>query len=109
MRVTRALAAHVQMLQRDLVALGELAGELALRERQSDLRTQLGALHATTKAATREADKFTCGVQFVATSLDTLVSKTMADSLATCAALEQARVEYDGERNHVSGGETGRA
>ena len=41
------------------------------------------------------------GIEFLNANLDTLVKKTMADTLGTCSQLEVARIEYDAERNYL--------
>jgi hypothetical protein len=41
------------------------------------------------------------GIEFLNANLNTLVSKSMQDTLATCSALEVARIEFDAERNYL--------
>ena len=57
LRLTQRTAAHVASLQRDVAQLGELFGEMALRERGSELRHAYGTLATTTRAITREGNQ----------------------------------------------------
>lgn len=62
---------------------------------------QLRELTGTLRALSLEAEKMKAGIEFLNANMDTLVKKTMADTLGTCSQLEVSRVEYDAERNYL--------
>ncbi|KAI1286288.1 Arfaptin-1 [Halotydeus destructor] len=117
-RLTRQVRCTLDTLGSQLAQLGDLAADMALKESapaatteeeeplgvgqaEEDLRPQLGQLAAWGRQLGKEtlAAKAAPALDFVAANLDTLVSKTMADSLDTVGRLGQVRLELDGQRN----------
>lgn len=67
----------------------------------SESEQQLRDLTATLRSLSQEAEKMKAGFEFLNTNLDTLICKSMQDTLATCSALEVSRIEFDAERNYL--------
>ena len=67
----------------------------------SESEQQLRDLTATLRSLSQEAEKMKAGIEFLNANLDTLVRKSMQDTLNTCSMLEVSRIEFDAERNYL--------
>lgn len=75
--------------------------ETARGQRASDTEQQLRDLTCTLRLLSAETEKMKAGIEFLNANMDTLVRKSMEDTLSTCSNLEVARIEFDAERNYL--------
>lgn len=75
--------------------------ETARGQRAGDTEQQLRDLTCTLRLLSAETEKMKAGIDFLNANMDTLVRKSMEDTLSTCSSLEVARIEFDAERNHL--------
>lgn len=75
--------------------------ETARGQRAGDTEQQLRDLTCTLRLLSAETEKMKAGIEFLNANMDTLVRKSMEDTLSTCSNLEVARIEYDAERNYL--------
>lgn len=95
----RGLAAHLQGLLSTQHALGDAFADLS--QKSPELQEEFGYNAETQKLLCRNGETLLGAVNFFISSINTLVNKTMEDTLLTVRHYETARLEYDAYRRDL--------
>ncbi|KAI6177240.1 AH domain-containing protein [Aphelenchoides bicaudatus] len=79
--------------------LAESLYQLSLREQ--DMKEKLNDQNEAIRQINQNAEDFSKQLAYFVSSLDTLVNKTIKDTLLTVQICESARLEFDGQRHEI--------
>ncbi|XP_062392398.1 arfaptin-2b isoform X1 [Sardina pilchardus] len=96
LRLARALTNHFYSMVQTQHALGDTFADLS--QKSPELRDEFGYNAETQKLLCRNGETLLGAINFFVSSINTLVNKTMADTLWTIKQYENARLEYDAYR-----------
>ncbi|XP_020358730.1 arfaptin-2-like isoform X4 [Oncorhynchus kisutch] len=96
LRLTSALTSHFYNLVQTQQALGDTFADLS--QKSPELRDEFGYNAETQKLLCRNGDALLGAINFFVSSINTLVNKTMEDTLMTIKLYEAARLEFDAYR-----------
>ncbi|XP_014677514.1 PREDICTED: arfaptin-2-like, partial [Priapulus caudatus] len=95
-RLGRAFCSHFHHVVQTQRALGDAFAELAVKA--PELQDEFNVNSETQRALVAAGDTLMAALNFFTSSVNTLVNKTMVDTLDTYRMYEQARLEYDAYR-----------
>ena len=78
-------------------ALADVFSDLSFK--QPELQQSFASNSSTQKSLAKNGDKLLSAIRFFTDALDTLINKTMQDTLLTIKQYQYARVQYDALRN----------
>uniref|UniRef100_A0A8C8ME96 AH domain-containing protein n=1 Tax=Oncorhynchus tshawytscha TaxID=74940 RepID=A0A8C8ME96_ONCTS len=96
LRLTSALTSHFYNLVQTQQALGDTFADLS--QKSPELRDEFGYNAETQKLLCRNGEALLGAINFFVSSINTLVNKTMEDTLMTIKLYEAARLEFDAYR-----------
>ncbi|XP_029504736.1 arfaptin-2-like isoform X3 [Oncorhynchus nerka] len=96
LRLTSALTSHFYNLVQTQQALGDTFADLS--QKSPELRDEFGYNAETQKLLCRNGEALLGAINFFVSSINTLVNKTMEDTLLTIKLYEAARLEFDAYR-----------
>lgn len=96
LRLSRALTNHFAQVVQTQRALGEAFSEQA--QRSAELQDEFTYNSETQRALVRNGETLLGAMNFFTSSVNTLISKTMDDTLVTVRNYEAARLEFDAYR-----------
>ncbi|XP_045204085.2 arfaptin-2-like isoform X1 [Mercenaria mercenaria] len=96
LRLSRTLANHFSQVVQTQRALGEAFSEQA--QRSAELQDEFTYNCETQRALVRNGETLLGAMNFFTSSVNTLISKTMDDTLITVKNYETARLEFDAYR-----------
>uniref|UniRef100_A0A8K9Y3S3 ADP-ribosylation factor interacting protein 2b n=2 Tax=Oncorhynchus mykiss TaxID=8022 RepID=A0A8K9Y3S3_ONCMY len=96
LRLARALTNHLYSMVQTQHALGDTFTDLSLKS--PELRDEFGYNAETQKLLCKNGETLLGAINFFVSSINTLVNKTMEDTLMTIKMYEAARLEYDAYR-----------
>ncbi|KAG5284011.1 hypothetical protein AALO_G00021970 [Alosa alosa] len=96
LRLARALTNHFYSMVQTQHALGDTFADLS--QKSPELRDEFGYNAETQKLLCKNGETLLGAINFFVSSINTLVNKTMADTLWTIKLYENARLEYDAYR-----------
>ncbi|KAM6341423.1 LOW QUALITY PROTEIN: arfaptin-2 [Podargus strigoides] len=99
LQLARALSAHLYSLAQTQHALGDAFADLS--QKSPELQEEFGYNAETQKLLCRNGETLLGAVNFFVSSINTLVNKTMEDTLLTVRHYESARLEYDAYRTDL--------
>ncbi|XP_059819495.1 arfaptin-2-like isoform X2 [Hypanus sabinus] len=99
LRLSRALTTHFYSLVQTQRALGEAFSDLS--QKSPELQEEFGYNAETQKLLCKNGETLLGAVNFFVSSINTLVNKTMEDTLLTIKLFENARLEYDAYRTDL--------
>ncbi|XP_013399640.1 arfaptin-2 [Lingula anatina] len=99
LKLSRALTNHFYHVVQTQRALGEDFAELA--QKSPELQEEFNYNSETQKALVRNGETLLGALNFFTSSINTLINKTMEDSLETIKQYEAARIEYDAYRTDL--------
>ncbi|XP_061596686.1 arfaptin-2-like isoform X3 [Cololabis saira] len=99
LRLARALTNHFYNLVQTQHNLGDAFAELS--QKSPELRDEFGVNAETQKLLCRNGETLLGDVNYFLSSVNTLVNKTMEDTLATIRSYENARLEFDAYRSDL--------
>jgi len=99
LRLARALSSHFQHVVSTQQGLGEAFADLA--QKSPELQSEFLCNSETQRSLSRHGDALLVALNFFVNSVNTLVNKTMEDTLATVKRYEAARIEYDAYRSDL--------
>ncbi|XP_053934900.1 arfaptin-2 isoform X2 [Cuculus canorus] len=99
LQLSRALAHHFYSLVQTQRALGDAFADLS--QKAPELQEEFGYNAETQKLLCRNGETLLGAVNFFVSSIQTLVHKTMEDTLITVKHYESARLEYDAYRTDL--------
>nr|CAG4649562.1 EOG090X0AQE [Scapholeberis mucronata]SVE93790.1 EOG090X0AQE [Scapholeberis mucronata] len=99
LRLSRALSSHFQHVVVTQQGLGEAFAELA--QKSPELQSEFLCNAETQRSLSRHGEILMAALNFFVSSVNTLVNKTMDDTLLTVKRYEAARVEYDAYRSDL--------
>lgn len=119
LRIAREMTVMYFSLVRHQISLYESLSDLALREARSnensnpdleddsslkilDLSSEMRQNADMLRHVAKNGEKLVNALQFFCSNLSTLVTKTIEDTIITIRNYEQARLEYDAERNSLA-------
>ncbi|XP_071214881.1 arfaptin-2-like isoform X5 [Salvelinus alpinus] len=93
LRLTTALTSHFYNMVQTQQALGDTFADLS--QKSPELRDEFGYNAETQKLLCRNGEALLGAINFFVSSINTLVNKTMEDTLMTIKLYEAARLEFD--------------
>ncbi|KAG9465450.1 hypothetical protein GDO78_018346, partial [Eleutherodactylus coqui] len=96
LQLARALTAHFYSLVQTQRALGDAFSDLS--QKSPELQEEFGYNAETQKLLCKNGETLLGAVNFFVSSINTLINKTMEDTLMTVKQYETARLEYDAYR-----------
>ncbi|XP_071989666.1 arfaptin-2 isoform X1 [Engystomops pustulosus] len=96
LQLARALTAHFYNLVQTQRALGDAFSDLS--QKSPELQEEFGYNAETQKLLCKNGETLLGAVNFFVSSINTLINKTMEDTLMTVKQYETARLEYDAYR-----------
>ncbi|XP_039703792.1 arfaptin-2 isoform X4 [Pteropus medius] len=99
LQLGRALTAHLYSLLQTQHALGDAFADLS--QKSPELQEEFGYNAETQKLLCKNGETLLGAVNFFVSSINTLVTKTMEDTLMTVKQYEAARLEYDAYRTDL--------
>ncbi|XP_063059407.1 arfaptin-2b isoform X7 [Engraulis encrasicolus] len=96
LRLARALTNHFYSMVQTQHALGDTFADLS--QKSPELRDEFGYNAETQKLLCKNGETLLGAINFFVSSINTLVNKTMEDTLLTIKKYEDARLEYDAYR-----------
>ncbi|XP_059502885.1 arfaptin-2-like [Stegostoma tigrinum] len=99
LRLARALTNHFYNLVQTQRALGESFSDLS--QKSPELQEEFGHNADTQKLLCKNGETLLGAINFFVSSINTLVNKTMEDTLLTVKLFENARLEYDAYRTDL--------
>ncbi|KAL0994900.1 hypothetical protein UPYG_G00129000 [Umbra pygmaea] len=105
LRLARALTNHFYSMVQTQHALGDTFADLS--QKSPELRDEFGYNADTQKLLCKNGETLLGAVNFFVSSINTLVNKTMEDTLMTVKMYEAARLEFDAYRTDLEELSTG--
>ncbi|XP_075770606.1 arfaptin-2 isoform X2 [Pelodiscus sinensis] len=99
LQLARALAHHFYSLVQTQHALGDTFSDLS--QKSPELQEEFGCNAEMQKLLCKNGETLLGAVNFFVSSINTLVNKTMEDTLLTVKQYEAARLEYDAYRTDL--------
>ncbi|XP_031719670.1 arfaptin-2-like isoform X3 [Anarrhichthys ocellatus] len=99
LRLATALTSHFQSMVQTQQALGDTFADLS--QKSPELQDEFGYNAETQKLLCRNGEALLSAVNFFVSSVDTLVNKTMEDTLTTIKLYENTRLEFDAYRSDL--------
>uniref|UniRef100_A0A3P8NFR1 AH domain-containing protein n=1 Tax=Astatotilapia calliptera TaxID=8154 RepID=A0A3P8NFR1_ASTCA len=99
LRLARALTNHFYNMVQTQHALGDTFADLS--QKSPELRDEFGYNAETQKLLCKNGETLLGAINFFVSSINTLVNKTMEDTLMTIKMYENARLEYDAYRSDL--------
>ncbi|XP_041055178.1 arfaptin-2-like isoform X1 [Carcharodon carcharias] len=99
LRLARALTNHFYNMVQTQRALGESFSDLS--QKSPELQEEFGYNADTQKLLCKNGETLLGAINFFVSSINTLVNKTMEDTLLTIKLFENARLEYDAYRTDL--------
>lgn len=99
LRLSRALSSHFQHVVVTQKGLGEAFSDLA--QKSPELQGEFLCNSETQRSLSRHGEVLLAALNFFVSSVNTLVNKTMEDTLLTIKRYEAARIEYDAYRSDL--------
>ncbi|XP_010869286.1 arfaptin-2b isoform X5 [Esox lucius] len=99
LRLARALNNHFYSMVQTQHALGDTFADLS--QKSPELRDEFGYNAETQKLLCKNGETLLGAVNFFVSSINTLVNKTMEDTLMTIKMYEAARLEFDAYRTDL--------
>ncbi|XP_044881368.1 arfaptin-2 isoform X2 [Mauremys mutica] len=99
LQLARALTHHFYSLVQTQHALGDAFSDLS--QKSPELQEEFGCNAETQKLLCKNGETLLGAVNFFVSSINTLVNKTMEDTLMTVKQYETARLEYDAYRTDL--------
>ncbi|XP_035034498.1 arfaptin-2b isoform X3 [Hippoglossus stenolepis] len=99
LRLARALTNHFYNMVQTQHALGDTFADLS--QKSPELRDEFGFNAETQKLLCKNGETLLGAVNFFVSSINTLVNKTMDDTLMTIKMYENARLEFDAYRSDL--------
>nr|CAG4641921.1 EOG090X0AQE [Eurycercus lamellatus] len=99
LRLSRALSSHFQHVVITQQGLGEAFADLA--QKSPELQSEFLCNAETQRSLSRYGEALMAALNFFVSSVNTLVNKTMEDTLLTVKRYEAARIEYDAYRSDL--------
>lgn len=99
LRLARALSSHFQHVVSTQQGLGEAFSDLA--QKSPELQSEFLCNAETQRSLSRHGEALLTALNFFVSSVNTLVNKTMEDTLQTVKRYETARIEYDAYRSDL--------
>ncbi|XP_019625311.1 PREDICTED: arfaptin-2-like isoform X14 [Branchiostoma belcheri] len=99
LRLARGMASHFYNVVQTQRALGDTFSDLA--QKSPELQEEFTYNAETQKALCKNGETLLGAINFFTSNVNTLVNKTMEDTLLTIRQYEQARVEYDAYRTDL--------
>ncbi|XP_062870079.1 arfaptin-2b isoform X3 [Trichomycterus rosablanca] len=96
LRLSRALTNHFYSMVQTQHSLGDMFADLS--QKSPELRDEFGYNAETQKLLCRNGETLLGAINFFVSSINTLVNKTMEDTLMTIKMYENARLEFDAYR-----------
>ncbi|XP_069615715.1 arfaptin-2 isoform X1 [Ranitomeya imitator] len=96
LQLARALTAHFYSLVQTQRALGDAFSDLS--QKSPELQEEFGYNAETQKLLCKNGETLLGAVNFFVSSINTLINKTMEDTLMTVKLYETARLEFDAYR-----------
>ncbi|XP_056613603.1 arfaptin-2a isoform X4 [Triplophysa dalaica] len=105
LRLARALTNHFYNMVQTQQALGDTFADLS--QKSPELQDEFGYNAETQKLLCKNGETLLGAINFFVSSINTLVNKTMEDTLMTIKMYENARLEYDAYRTDLEELSTG--
>ncbi|XP_061733876.1 arfaptin-2-like isoform X1 [Nerophis ophidion] len=99
LRLATALTEHFHSMVQTQQALGDAFTDLS--QKSPELQDEFGYNAETQKLLCRNGESLLGAISFFVSSVDTLVNKTMEDTLMTIKHYENARLEFDAYRSDL--------
>ncbi|XP_037543899.1 arfaptin-2b isoform X2 [Nematolebias whitei] len=99
LRLAKALTNHFYNMVQTQHALGDTFADLS--QKSPELRDEFGYNAETQKLLCKNGETLLGAINFFVSSINTLVSKTMEDTLMTIKLYENARLEFDAYRSDL--------
>ncbi|XP_060743739.1 arfaptin-2a isoform X8 [Tachysurus vachellii] len=99
LRLAQALTTHFYNVVQTQQALGDTFADLS--QKSPELQDEFGYNAETQKLLCKNGETLLGAVNFFVSSINTLVNKTMEDTLMTIKMYENARLEYDAYRTDL--------
>ncbi|XP_074536368.1 arfaptin-2-like isoform X1 [Halichoeres trimaculatus] len=99
LRLATALISHFQSMVQTQQALGDTFTDLS--QKSPELQDEFGYNAETQKLLCKNGEALLGAISFFVSSVDTLVNKTMEDTLMTIRHYENARLEFDAYRSDM--------
>uniref|UniRef100_A0A672GJ99 ADP-ribosylation factor interacting protein 2a n=1 Tax=Salarias fasciatus TaxID=181472 RepID=A0A672GJ99_SALFA len=99
LRLATALTSHFQSMVQTQQALGDTFTDLS--QKSPELQDEFGYNAETQKLLCKNGESLLGAINFFVSSVDTLVNKTMEDTLMTIKLYENARLEFDAYRSDL--------
>ncbi|XP_029924516.1 arfaptin-2b isoform X2 [Myripristis murdjan] len=99
LRLARALTNHFYSMVQTQHALGDTFADLS--QKSPELRDEFGYNAETQKLLCKNGETLLGAINFFVSSINTLVNKTMEDTLMTIKMYENARLEFDAYRSDL--------
>ncbi|XP_019750253.1 arfaptin-2-like isoform X4 [Hippocampus comes] len=99
LRLATALTSHFQSMVQTQQALGDTFTDLS--QKSPELQDEFGYNAETQKLLCKNGESLLGAINFFVSSIDTLVNKTMEDTLMTIKHYENARLEFDAYRSDL--------
>ncbi|XP_040902618.1 arfaptin-2-like isoform X2 [Toxotes jaculatrix] len=99
LRLATALINHFQSMVQTQQALGDTFTDLS--QKSPELQDEFGYNAETQKLLCKNGEALLGAINFFVSSIDTLVNKTMEDTLMTIKQYENARLEFDAYRSDL--------
>ncbi|XP_029375489.1 arfaptin-2b isoform X1 [Echeneis naucrates] len=99
LRLARALTNHFYNMVQTQHALGDTFADLS--QKSPELRDEFGYNAETQKLLCKNGETLLGAINFFVSSINTLVNKTMEDTLMTIKLYENARLEFDAYRSDL--------
>ncbi|XP_070761938.1 arfaptin-2-like isoform X2 [Enoplosus armatus] len=99
LRLATALTSHFQSMVQTQQALGDTFTDLS--QKSPELQDEFGYNAETQKLLCKNGEALLGAINFFVSSVDTLVNKTMEDTLMTIKHYENARLEFDAYRSDL--------
>ncbi|XP_060765307.1 arfaptin-2b isoform X1 [Neoarius graeffei] len=96
LRLARALTNHFYSMVQTQHALGDTFADLS--QKSPELRDEFGYNAETQKLLCKNGETLLGAINFFVSSINTLINKTMEDTLMTIKMYENARLEFDAYR-----------
>lgn len=96
LQLARALTSHFYSLVQTQRALGDAFSDLS--QKSPELQEEFGYNAETQKLLCKNGETLLGAINFFVSSINTLINKTMEDTLMTVKQYETARLEYDAYR-----------
>ncbi|TNN75083.1 Arfaptin-2 [Liparis tanakae] len=99
LRLATALTSHFQSMVQTQQALGDTFTELS--QKSPELQDEFGYNAETQKLLCRNGEALLSAIGFFVSGIDTLINKTMEDTLMTIKLYENTRLEFDAYRSDL--------